>query len=771
MTMQTIGVDRQVEVEIGSFCEAMNQGDWDAADEVLGRFGKAVPEALLEAAADLHMMLNRWGEASKLLNRILNAEGGTVLKQNLARNMRAAEKYRPELYEVLVNVEGESLYQPLVSEGGGVTLVRHEAGGGRLCLSPGNDPVVGLKRAIGEIEDELLKGEPIALLGLADGYLLEYLAGHGAGETRDLSVGQEQAIFVFEEDGHLVRACFMLHDYGKMGGALREERIRFYVGEGCMERFRDDLLSGWDVPLAQTNLTMGPSGERMRRRFLEIGREWIDKDQELTAEVKRIYEAREDADFAGALKGELGRKPRVMLLTSRFTTVLKYSTADAAAAFESLGWESLVVMEEASWKRHTRPGLRKSLIEFQPDMVFQIDHLRYETEDLFPECLPFVCWTQDFLPNLICDKASSSIGERDLVLTTAVETLVSRYGYPREQCYFLGRVTRLPVIPSTWAQDGEDVVFVSNASGTPEEAVSQTLDRLKGLPLAVEVYAEASKALIGRYEEGGFATKRELGEILDGALEKVGAALPDEKDRMRIIIQMAHPLNNLLYRQQAIRWAVNLSSEMDFRVGLYGKDWANSEEFGAFGRGVVGYGEELEALTRRSKVNLQIVPYLCLSHQRLLDGIAAGGFYLVREYPCDWSAPGMLSLIEDYGNGVEGLNEGRLRGALPDEKVEEYERYLLDLRLMVLGADDVVERVMEWGAAGLVSRREAMPVGIENQMFKDEAGLKLMLERWLGDDEGRREAALRQREGISRTRSYEAGLRGVMDEFLHRGGY
>ena len=49
------------------------------------------------------------------------------------------------------------------------------------------------------------------------------------------------------------------------------------------------------------------------------------------------------------------------------------------------------------------------LAEFKPDLVFQIDHLRYEHGDLFPPELPFVCWIQDHLANLRTPEADRPI--------------------------------------------------------------------------------------------------------------------------------------------------------------------------------------------------------------------------------------------------------------------------------------------------------------------------------------------------------------------------
>ena len=42
-------------------------------------------------------------------------------------------------------------------------------------------------------------------------------------------------------------------------------------------------------------------------------------------------------------------------------------------------------------------------------------------------------------------------------------------------------------------------------------------------------------------------------------------------------------------------------------------------DFAPFARGPVKYGPELEALTRRSKINFTLEPFFSVSHQRLVD--------------------------------------------------------------------------------------------------------------------------------------------------------
>src|SRR4030095_12213459 len=97
---------------------------------------------------------------------------------------------------------------------------------------------------------------------------------------------------------------------------------------------------------------------------------------------------------------------------------------------------------------------------------------------------------------------------------------------------------------------------------------------------------------------------------------------------------LTHPFHDALYRPQGLRWARAGAKELGLSLGLYGNGWDAHPEFARCARGPIAYGDELRDLTRRSAINLQIVPSLCL-HQRLLDGLAAGGFFLVRENPND----------------------------------------------------------------------------------------------------------------------------------------
>ena len=117
----------------------------------------------------------------------------------------------------------------------------------------------------------------------------------------------------------------------------------------------------------------------------------------------------------------------------------------------------------------------------------------------------------------------------------------------------------------------------------------------------------------------------QMAQIVDEACQNVGGIQLESVVRTNLIMRLFNGLNNTLYRQQAIHWAAQVAQELGLTLALYGQGWEKNEEFARYAKGPVAYGRDLEELTRQSKINLQIVPFSCL-HQRLLDGLVAGGF-------------------------------------------------------------------------------------------------------------------------------------------------
>src|SRR5262249_20137523 len=126
---------------------------------------------------------------------------------------------------------------------------------------------------------------------------------------------------------------------------------------------------------------------------------------------------------------------------------------------------------------------------------------------------------------------------------------------------------------------------------------------------------------------------------------RIRVGTPEQRDTL--LLALWHPFNDTLYRQQALRWAANCADSLGLTLGLYGNGWDKNAEFGRFAKGYAAYGAELEELTRRSLINLQIVPFACV-HQRLLDGLVSGGFFLIREHPVNRIPADLTALVESH---------------------------------------------------------------------------------------------------------------------------
>ena len=471
------------------------------------------------------------------------------------------------------------------------------------------------------------------------------------------------------------------------------------------------------------------------------------------------YESRTTGQWADILRGRAGRPPRVLLVTSRFTTVLQHATRDAAEAFEHLGWETRLLIEPSAYQRLTTWCVQQVLSEFRPDLVFVIDHLRSGLPGRYPKQLPFVCWIQDDLSHLATTTAGRSISQRDFVLTCAAKLYSEKFEYPLRQCIYSEKFTRVPQRPVSWDSDGDDLVFVSNASRHPKQIMDEVISEVTGGSSAKEMVRRCCDRVLRLYHEDQCVPGLpQMAQIIDEACQDVGGFELESVVRTNLIMRLFNGLNNTLYRQQAIRWAVQVAQELDLTLALYGQGWEKNEEFAQYAKGPVAYGRDLEELTRRSKINLQIVPFSCL-HQRLLDGLVAGGFFLIREHPFD-------RLHEALGTWLVKLDPSiRCRAdlhQLPVEQKQAMDEWLRSINALTLEGDtDPIETYRQHVEQRCGFLYESLPQWDEVTFDRPES-LRRQVQHYLGQPSLRQAVAVDQKRFVEASRTYESGLQRVL---------
>ena len=167
-----------------------------------------------------------------------------------------------------------------------------------------------------------------------------------------------------------------------------------------------------------------------------------------------------------------------------------------------------------------------------------------------------------------------------------------------------------------------DVSFVSHCSLPAEAIVAGEIARLNA-PHGRQLLNSIFDQLRAIYDAGDCITQPyRIEAIIRRTLTDTRTSVPDLQPLLDLF---THRVNNALFRHQAIGWVADLG--VDLR--LYGRGWESHPRFSRFARGIADNETQLADIYRGSAINLQITPFGA-AHQRLFDGLASGGFFLLR---------------------------------------------------------------------------------------------------------------------------------------------
>lgn len=720
---------------------ALRRGDVATAEQLMTS-GTPKPEAVA-AAAEAFMRNRRWADGAWLFDRISQRDVPAGIKRCLCRNLASLQIHRPAVYELLISLPKSDHCGIGTSATRHPTIISRTADGRNLALSPDNRPLDGLAAALRLLTPIFESGQSFALCGIGDGYLLHQVAQ----KRPKLYMDTQQCVFVLEPDAHIMLTALMIHDYTGENGPIEQPRFQWFIGPDWAHELRETVVKDLFLPCPPISLTLGLAAADIQKTLVSIINELSVHDSQARAKVEHYYATIDRSELAAVFGGHPPRRPRVLFVTTRFSTVLQYATRDAAVGFQQLGWETRVLIEPTTHHRILNTATRATLAEFKPDLIFQINHQRQEHDGMFPPALPFACWIQDHMAHLASREAGMKVGDTDFVLSDTGPLYVHDHGYPSRQMIALAKLTAPPPLLPRPAGGGDDLIFVSNASGTPQSLLETLLDRLP-LPQARDAMTECVRRLADSHTAGQtLSTHVDTCRYLREIITEFGLEIAPAEFQI-LARAITHPIVDAFYRQQALRWAAAAAKEMGLTLALYGNGWDKHPEFSQYARGPVAPGRDLHELSRRSAINLQIVPYLCL-HQRLLDGICSGAFFLIREHVSDFAPQEMLDLLETNGGGQVGrLDEAR--ACIPPPLRDRFETLLKDCvrALCWTEAEDPIEVVRAWREAQMLVAGAGVLPQMKAVSFNDPASLRERIARFVHDPELREEITASQRESI-----------------------
>lgn len=467
---------------------------------------------------------------------------------------------------------------------------------------------------------------PLVIRGLGHGHAVLAIAA----ASRNTFLSFSARLYIIEPSLLAWAVALHLHDWRDV---LTDTRMTFFCGAEPLRELRAALEDRDDESALMIDGGAAWPGLPTATAVQDVI-DWVAARRETTRReaferVNRDTAARLGECTARLAAARDSNTPvRVLGMTSRFTAVLQHTMRDLLAAFEAAGHTTQLVVESDDSSYFSPVALMRKIEVFQPDLLIAIDHLRGEYPRMIPPLLPMAVWVQDALPNLFCSQAGAGIDRNQFVFGIGYSPLTRQFGYPPER--FLPCVTPPRVCVEAAADCEEyhcDVMYLSNVSQTPAALHDEFRTRQAA---SVKKIADAlfdtisdlcDQGVIG----GGFSTLP-LIESLYPALRES----PEHAPIRSALAEHARGLIDRHMRQTVVADLVAWADQRGRRLHLYGQGWDTDLRWRRYARGVVAPGQEMNRVWRSAGVCIHAGLNTAL-HQRVLDGVSAGAFFLIQE--------------------------------------------------------------------------------------------------------------------------------------------
>lgn len=594
------------------------------------------------------------------------------------------------------------------------------------------------------------------------------------------------ALYVVEREPEVLAMILHIHDWR---GFLLDPRVCLFVGPqalAALEAHLDD--SRWPLP---TIVCRSP-GLRPQPPALEAIHRVVDRRiaqvERLSADVRRRYAGRDAAWWArrfGAAVQRAGESAsvqragesasvaepplRVLCVTSRHTTFLQYSMRDCVAALESLGCEARLLMEATNYQRLDPTLLLREQRDFEPDLILLLSRMRYEVSEQLLDVIPSVTWDQDSLPWVFREEFRDRFGPNDFLLGIKALDAPYLYGWPAARCRYcdLAASERTysaePLPEADLAPYRCDASYVSHASRPPEEEHRHVLTWLESEHLR-GVYEAVVERLLPAWRAGPDFPGPLHSAIYDAFEQRLQR--PPTADEFAAVHQAAMRLADRAVRHSALEWVADWAERHGRRLHIYGNGWERHPRFGGFARGPAANGAELRRVYQASAINLQLMSWGFL-HQRALDGLCAGGFFLSRRSLWDeWTA--LLRRLDDRLRRAGAADPAGFEQLPESDRKADVRAALADL-----GADARWLASPYAAAALREARQRSCTVDVfaayPRISFDSPRSFEVLAERFLAAPAERVETARELRAAVIERYTYERRMRQMLE--LVRDGY
>jgi len=696
-----------------------------------------------------------------------------LMAQRTAANMLALKQHRPDIYRQLFALFPIDMnnrhYRPVRSKSGALTIVVRTIEGDKL-INPLDQPDAAAKRDVAKLAEPLKQDTPLLLCGISDGYFFQQLCLH----PREHEGHRLAATYLVEPEPDLLLANFALHDFSAKDGPIQSTWVEWLVGPDWHDQFVTRLQEQWMLPVPGLVLGRKDLHEPIKQalHLVKAFRKQSAGQQREQALQHGVYTRRDE--LAKHLRAQGGRKPRVLIIGSRFGDEPADAADRAAQAFHTLGWETYHLTEKQDHHRLTPLPVWNALGSYKPDLVFSLGARWADRRDVIDPRIPVVRWLfQDDEQDTQHSTADMhGYNLRDFVLTQTNPITGGLSHVPARQVLPMpGVVTIQGNLHHTAASDPDlaktDLLYIGGGAQDPRELLDKLVRRLHDPKLRQLAEIVGERMLADDQQGKAYPTAWHIDQLA----RELTPQVPHLKCSAKVYRQLANalfdPFNQALYRQQTLGWAADVADELGLTLAIHGKGWKQHPRFAKYAHAKPSTEERRNTLIAQAKINLHIAPSFVLD-QKLMQGLAAGGFYLTRRHPADALLPEMVGFLDNYCTPT-----GKKAQQTPPAETVEEARAVVDpnhakqLERLLERAQwitdqgrglDPVACVRACQRAGLLDRHHVALPRLDQAEYDDPQQLKQRLERFLAAPDKRLDIVKKQRAALQHRLTFESAL-------------
>lgn len=503
---------------------------------------------------------------------------------------------------------------------------------------PNPVPPAAAKQLINQLSTGKQLTGPLLVAGLDHGWLWDALAKL---EVKVAAApGHRPPIYFLAPDLERLWLVLHVHDWRVM---LADRRCIIFAGRDTAGQLLQFMADHTEIPWPRIAITtddnVWPAGQSLDTLLATADGQLHTL---LDATSVRIAENASRSEDACAVAETIraGKPLRILGITSLYTTFLQHSMRDWLSGMQSLGHSTRLLIEQHDHEKLHPSSYLSAIADFRPDLILLIDHYRAEFPRM-PAHIPCVMWVQDRLPNIFRAIAGEAQGSLDYTIGYGRRDCVTDFSYPRarfmespvgvNEARFAAGVSADELL-----RHKSQIAFVSHASASAEQLVAEQIEKNSGED-ARRLFHGLYERLAAVYARGEYITQEKyLHEIVDDSIRAAKVTVVGVQPLIDFTTQK---LNNALFRHQALHWI----ADAGFELVLYGNGWENHPRFARFARGPADNQRALATIYRAADINLQMTPFGS-AHQRLFEGLCAGGFFLLKKVTGDDVEPIYIEL-------------------------------------------------------------------------------------------------------------------------------